>query len=132
MNRLRVRDYMSTDVVTISRDATLHDAIEKMLEHNIHGLIVVDGANSHPVGMVTTDDILALIENSQPDSDMPVSEFMSAGLVSTDPDYDLQKAVSIMTRNKIHRLPVIKDKKLLGMITGSDVMRVFKDLKLRK
>ena len=132
MNRLRVKDYMSTDVVTISRDATLHDAIEKMLEHNIHGLIVVDGASSRPVGMVTTDDILALIENSQPDSDMPVSEFMSAGLVSTDPDYDLQKAVSIMTRNKIHRLPVIKDKKLLGMITGSDIMRVFKDLKLRK
>ncbi len=132
MDRLRVRDYMSTEVVTISRDATLHDAITKMLEHNIHGLIVVDGASSRPAGIVTTDDILALIENSQPESDMPVGEFMTAGLVSTDPDYDLQKAVSIMTRNKIHRLPVIKDKKLLGIITGSDIMRVFKDLKLRK
>jgi|WetSurMetagenome_2_1015567.scaffolds.fasta_scaffold09518_4 CBS domain-containing protein len=132
MNRLKVRDYMSTDVVIISRDATLHDAIGKMLEYNIHGLIVVEGANNRPVGIVTTDDILALIENSQPEGDMPVGEFMSAGLISTDPDYDLQKAVSIMTRNKIHRLPVIKDKKLLGMITGSDIMRVFKDLKLRK
>jgi CBS domain-containing protein len=123
---------MSTDVVTISRDATLHDAIEKMLEHNIHGLIVVDGSTNRPAGIVTTDDILALIENSQPEGDMPVGEFMSAGLISTDPDYDLQKAVSIMTRNKIHRLPVIKDKKLLGIITGSDIMRVFKDLHLRK
>jgi CBS domain-containing protein len=132
MNRLKVRDHMSTDVVTISRDATLHDAIGKMLEHNIHGLIVVDGANNRPVGIVTTDDILALIENSQPEGDMPVGEFMSAGLITTDPDYDLQKAVSIMTRNKIHRLPVIKDKKLLGMITGSDIMRVFKDLNFRK
>jgi len=132
MNRLKVRDHMSTDVVTISRDATLHDAIGKMLEYNIHGLIVVDGANNRPVGIVTTDDILALIENSQPEGDMPVAEFMSAGLISTDPDYDLQKAVSIMARNKIHRLPVIKDKKLLGMITGSDIMRVFRDLKLRK
>ena len=130
MHRLRVRDYMSTEVVTISRDATLHDAIGKMLEYNIHGLIVVEGANNRPVGIVTTDDILALIENSQPEGDMPVGEFMSAGLISTDPDYDLQKAVSIMTRNKIHRLPVIKDKKLLGIITGSDIMRVFKDLKL--
>ena len=132
MDRLRVRDYMSTDVVTISRDATLHDAIGKMLEHNIHGLIVIEGTNNRPVGIETTDDILALIENSQPEGDMPVGEFMSAGLISTDPDYDLQKAVSIMTRNKIHRLPVIKDKKLLGMITGSDIMRVFRDLKLRK
>lgn len=124
---------MSTEVVTISRDATLHDAIAKMLEYNIHGLIVVDGGTGNrPVGIVTTDDILALIENSQPEGDMPVGEFMSAGLISTDPDYDLQKAVSIMTRNKIHRLPVIKDKKLLGMITGSDIMRVFKDLNLRK
>jgi CBS domain-containing protein len=132
MNRLKVRDHMSTDVVIISRDATLHDAIGKMLEYGIHGLIVVEGANNRPVGIVTTDDILALIENSQPEGDMPVGEFMSAGLISTDPDYDLQKAVSIMTRNKIHRLPVIKDKKLLGIITGSDIMRVFKDLNLRK
>jgi len=132
MEKLKVRDYMSKDVVTINKDATLHDAITKMLEHNIHGLIVVDGAGNRPIGIVTTDDILALIENSQPESDMPISEFMTAGLISTDPDYDLQKAVSIMTRNKIHRLPVIKDKKLLGVITGSDIMKVFRDLKLEK
>ncbi len=127
MDKLRVRDYMSTDVVTISKDATMRDAIEKMLENNIHGLMVVDSGEK-PVGIVTTDDILALIENGQPDNNTVVGEFMEAGLISTDPDYDLRKAVSIMTRNKIHRLPVIKNHVLLGMITGSDIMKAFRDI----
>jgi CIC family chloride channel protein len=127
MDKLRVRDYMSTDMVTISKDATMRDAIEKMLANNIHGLMVVD-SGAKPVGIVTTDDILALIENGQPDNNTVVGEFMEAGLISVDPDYDLRKAVSIMTRNKIHRLPVIKNHVLLGMITGSDIMKAFRDI----
>jgi CBS domain-containing protein len=131
MDKLRVRDYMSTEVVTISKDATLRDAIEKMLSNSIHGLIVVD-QSGRPAGIVTTDDILALMENGQPDNNTLVSEFMEAALISIDPDYDLRKAVSIMTRNKIHRLPVIKDRKLLGMLTGSDIMKAFKDITSEK
>jgi len=131
MNKLRVKDYMTREVVTIDRDATLHDAIEKILEHNIHGLMVVDSVG-RPAGIVTTDDILALIENGEPEGDTVVSEFMEAAVISIDPDYDLQRAVSIMTRNKIHRLPVIRDRKLLGIITSSDIMRAFKEVKIRR
>ena len=130
MNKLKVKDYMTRNVVTIDRDATLYDAMHKMLENDIHGLIVVDSSDK-PAGIVTTDDILTLMENNgEPNKDMPIAEFMEAGLVTIDPDYDLQKAVSIMTRNKIHRLPVIRNKVLLGMITGTDILRAFKDVKI--
>ena len=131
MNKMRVKDYMTKEVVTIDKDATLHDAIDKMLEHNIHGLVVVD-SNARPAGVVTTDDILSLMMNGEPEGDTVVLEFMEAAIISIDPDYDLQKAVSIMTRNKIHRLPVIRDRKLLGIITSSDIMKAYKNVKLAR
>lgn len=130
MNKLKVKDYMTKNVITIDRDATLYDALHKMVENGIHSLIVVDSAGK-PVGIVTTDDILSLMENNgEPNKDMPIAEFMEAALVTIDPDYDLQKAVSIMTRNKLHRLPVIRNKVLLGIITGSDILRAFKEVKI--
>lgn len=124
MKTLKVKDYMSTDVVTINRDATIHDAIEKMLEHNIHGLLVVD-ASDKPIGVITTDDILAVVERGEDGQNAVVREFMSMGIMAVDPEYDLHKTLGIMMRNKMHRLPVMKDKKLLGVITSSDILRVY-------
>lgn len=130
MNKLKVRDYMTKDVVTIDKDATLYDALHKMVENNIHGLMVVD-SNNKPVGIVTTDDILSIMDRSiEPSMDMPIADFMESALITIDPDYDLQKAVSIMTRNKIHRLPVVKNRTLLGMLTGTDILRAFKKVKM--
>jgi CBS domain-containing protein len=124
MKTLKVKDYMSKDVVTIEIDASIHDAIEKMLEHDIHGLVVVDESNK-PVGIISTDDILAVVERGETGQDAIVREFMSMGMLSVDPEYDLHKTLEIMRRNKMHRLPVMKDRKLLGIITSSDILRVY-------
>lgn len=124
MKTLKVKDYMSTDVVTINRDATIHDAIEKMLEHNIHGLIVVD-ANNKPIGVITTDDVLTVVERGEGGQNAVVREFMTTGIMAVDPEYDLHKTLGIMMRNKLHHLPVMKDKKLVGIITSNDILRVY-------
>jgi CBS domain-containing protein len=130
MKTLKVKDYMSKDVVTIEIDASIHDAIEKMLEHDIHGLVVVDESNK-PVGIISTDDILAVVERGETGQDAIVREFMSMGMLSVDPEYDLHKTLEIMRRNKMHRLPVMKDRKLLGIITSSDILRVY-EIKCKK
>ena len=130
MKTLKVKDYMSTDVVTIGVDATIHDAIEKMLENNIHGLLVLDDSGK-PLGVITTDDVLAVVEKGESGQDAIVREFMSIGIMAVDPDYDLHKTLEIMRRNKMHRLPVMKDRKLLGIITSNDILRVY-EVKYKK
>ena len=130
MKTLKVKDYMSTDVVTIGVDATIHDAIEKMLENNIHGLIVVDNSDK-PLGVITTDDILAVVEKGEDGQDSIVREFMSMGIMAVDPEYDLHKTLEIMRRNKMHRLPVMKDRQLIGIITSNDILRVY-EIKYKK
>jgi CBS domain-containing protein len=55
-----VRDYMTADPVTVVSDTPLARMAELMMEAHVHRLIVVD-AESHPVGVVTTTDILAAL-----------------------------------------------------------------------
>lgn len=130
MKKLKVKDIMSKDLVVIDKDATIHDAIEKMLSHEIHGLIVMD--NDKPVGIVTINDVMVLMEKGESGTDILVNEFMSKRIIGIEPEEDLQKAMGIMIRNNIHRLPVIKDKKLIGIITSSDLMKVCKKGFVRK
>jgi CBS domain-containing protein len=130
MNKLKVRDIMSRDPVVIDKDATIHDAIEKMLGHEIHGLIAMD--NDEAVGVVTINDALALMEKGESGTDTLVCEFMSKGIISIGPEEDLQNSLRMMISNDIHRLPVIKDEKLIGIITSSDLMRVFQGIYMRK
>jgi len=130
MKKLKVKDIMSKDLVVIDKDATIHDAIEKMLSHEIHSLIVMD--NDKPVGIVTINDVIVLMEKGESGTDILVNEFMSNEIISIGPEEDLQKAVRIMIRNNIHRLPVIKDKKLMGIITSSDLMKVYQKGFMRK
>jgi len=124
MNTLKVKDYMSKDVITINKDASIHDAIDKMLENNIHGLLILDDMGRIE-GVVTTDDVLLLIDKSETGTDMVVEDFMTRGVMTIDPEDALKKALGIMVRNKVHRLPVVKDKKILGIITSNDIMRVY-------
>lgn len=130
MKKFKIKDIMSKDLVVIDKDATIHDAIEKMLSHEIHSLIAVD--NNKPVGVVTINDVMVLMEKGESGTDVLVNEFMSKKIISIGPEEDLQKAVRIMIKNNIHRLPVIKDKKLIGIITSSDLMKVFQKRYIRK
>lgn len=130
MKKLKVKDIMSKDLVVIDKDATIHDAIEKMLSHEIHGLIAMD--NDKPVGVVTINDALVLMEKGESGTDALVDEFMSKKIISIEPEDDLQKAGGIMIKNNIHRLPVIEDKKLIGIITSSDLMKVCQKIYIRK
>lgn len=130
MKKLKVKDIMSKDLVVIDKDATIHDAIEKMLSHEIHGLIAMD--NDKPVGVVTINDAMVLMEKGESGTDVLVNEFMSKEIISIEPEEDLQKAVGIMIKNNIHRLPVIKDEKLRGIITSNDLMRAFQKGSMRR
>jgi CBS domain-containing membrane protein len=134
MNELRVRDFMTQNVVTVRPDDTIAKAYELMLDNRFRHLIVVDGEGGL-LGLLTHRDLLrhALIERS----DLPLSlqrsvmkrilveEVMTSEVETAKPGQLLQDAAVVMFENKYGCLPVVEGARVVGIITEADFVRFF-------
>ena len=116
-----VKDIMSKNVVTITLNKTSFEAAELMNSEEVGCLVVVE--NDFPVGIVTERDFVRRIVAKKLSYDEKISEIMSKNLVTVDPDTSLKEAARLMSDNKIRRLPVVKQKKLVGIVVASDFVR---------
>ena len=116
-----VRDLMTKDITTIDLDKTVFDAAKLMSEKMVGCLVVMDG--EVPVGIVTERDFVRKVVAKRLPLDIKISEIMSKPLLFIDPDSSIREAARVMLKNKIRRLPVIKENKLVGIIVVSDFAR---------
>jgi len=119
----RVKDLMSRDIVTISPDSTMHEAVEKMQSIGIHGMVVAK--DGKPMGMISTYDVLLLMARRDHGKHVTVEEVMSTELVTTTQDADVIDAIELMLSNHILRLPVIEGGEIVGIITATDLIDSF-------
>ncbi len=116
-----VKDIMTKDVITIESSKTVYDAAQLMDEKGLGCLIVV--IKGFPVGIITERDIVRRIVAKRSSLDIKLSEMMTKSLITVDPDASIKEAARIMSTNKIHRLPVLKENKLVGIVAASDFVR---------
>ena len=96
---------MVKSVITVEAKATVKTAVELMNKHQIGCLIVVE--KEKPVGIVTERDILKRVISKPEDPEKTrVSKIMSKPLLVGKPQMDISKAVKIMFKQKIKKLPV--------------------------
>ena len=141
---MRVRDIMKKDVYTISPQATLKEAIEKLYELKVSGLIVANEKNE-VVGILSEKDVYRAFYPSYEDfynspelftdykkqeaeiknkTNVLVQEVMTQKVIKIDPDEYIMKVGSIMLSRNIHRLPVVnKNGKLVGVISRGCIYR---------
>jgi len=119
----KVKDLMTDEVITIEPEATIHEAVEKMRNHGIHGVIVAK--DNKPVGIISNYDVLLLMARREHGKDVKVEELMSTELVTTTPEEDIIEALELMLRNHILRLPVLDEGKLIGILTTTDLIDAF-------
>jgi CBS domain-containing protein len=117
----KVKDVMTTTVITIESNKTVAEATALMAENDVSNLIVMD--NNTPTGIVTERDFVRRVLAKDKPSKTKISEIMSTPLKLIDPDAPLKEAARIMVRKRIRKLPVIKDNKLVGIITTNDFAR---------
>lgn len=115
----RAENGMIYDPVTIKRDKTVADALGLMSEYKIGGIPVVDD-EGYLVGIVTNRDL-----RFEKDFDRSVKEVMtSENVITTNQTTDLEKAVDILQRHKIEKLPVVdNNNKLIGLVTYKDITK---------
>ena len=117
-----VRSMMSKPVRTVQADQPLKVAVARMTDHNIGSLVVVKGEVS--VGIITERDIIRELAREPGNSlSTPCSDLASVPLVTVGPDMDVWDAFVVMLRNKIRRLPVMNDGKLVGILSERDLFK---------
>lgn len=113
---------MIRNVITIEQERTTQDAAKLMAEHNIGSVIVVSGGK--PIGVVTERDLVRKVcARDIVSSSVPISEVMSAPLIWAEPEMELETAVQRMFNNKIRRLPILENEKLVGIVTVTDLAK---------
>lgn len=118
----KVKDVMTKTVITVEANKTVTEAAALMAENDVGNLIVMDDDNT-PIGIVTERDFVRRVLAKEKPSKTKISEVMSTPLRVIDPDAPLKEAARRMVRKRIRRLPVIKDNKLVGIITTTDFAR---------
>jgi len=132
-----VRERMSTNPITITAETTMTDALRTMREHQVRRLPVLD-EQGRMVGIVSEKDLLYASPSSATSlsiyemhymlTRLKATELMTSDVITVAPDVPLEEAARIMTDNKIGGLPVLENGKLVGIITETDIFKVFLEL----
>jgi acetoin utilization protein AcuB len=134
---IRVKDWMSRSAVTIHSDALVRGAVEMMKKRRIRHLPVVD-REGHLVGIVTDRDLRQVVFDPAVQerlgtlgdalSTLRVRDVMTWGVVIVHPESDVRHAARLMREQKIGALPVVDGDRVVGILTETDVLRVFQDV----
>jgi CBS domain-containing protein len=117
-----VGEVMKKEVVMIDSSLTVKDAARKMKEAGI-GCVVVTEKNV-PVGILTERDFVRKIAANEKPMSTPIKDVMTSPLILIDPDSTLWELAELMKQKKIHRVPVVDENKLVGIITATDITRI--------
>ena len=122
---MKVKGWMNKNVITISPDAGLRDAIEIMHHHSIRHLPVMKGTEM--VGFVTESNLRQYLLTDIM-HDLTMSDVMIINPITIDPNASIDSAARLIYEYKIGGLPVLEKRKLVGIITITDILGAFIEL----
>lgn len=131
-----VRQFMTSQVFTVSPEESIADTMVLMREKKINKLPVMDKGKL--VGFVTDGDLrevspspattLSIFELNYLIAKTPIREVAVKKVITCQPDTKLEDAALLMREQKISGLPVLDDGKLVGIITATDILDAFLDI----
>lgn len=117
-----IRSIMTQDVVSIHVSSKISEALEMMKKHKIGGLPVVDD-DKRVSGIITEKDVISLFKGKI--SGVKVRELMTRRVVTTTPGTCILEAEKTMVEQGFRRLPIVSNKKVLGMVTARSILSFF-------
>jgi len=127
-----VRDWMTTDPVTVRAGTSLGGARALMQRDEVGRLLVVDDAG-RLLGVVTRGDVLEAwpsrfqplepVEVRELMARVAVDEVMAATVVTVDPETTISEAANVMFEERVGALPVLERGRVVGILTCSDLLQ---------
>ena len=115
------KDIMSTEIVTITEDATMKHVIQLLVTRGITGLPVVSD-DMELLGMVTEKDVLKTLYNRDAQV-KSVADLMTSDTIWFDENDDLIKVFKGLVENNFRRVPILSQGKLVGVISRTDIIK---------
>jgi len=124
----RIEDFLKLNknrqIWTISKDQSVRQALVLMSEKNIGAIIIVDN-NDFPIGIFSERDYARkIILKGKSSKDTLLDEVMTKELITVTRDYKIDQCMEIMNEKRIRHLPVLEDKKIVGIISIGDVLKI--------
>ena len=115
-------DEKGHDIQSIHPDDSVFDAIQKLANANIGSLIVVE--DDRPIGIFTERDYARnVILKGKSSPTTRVRDIMTTRVVYAQPEQTVEQCMAVMTDKHIRHLPVLRDEKLIGMISIGDLVK---------
>ena len=123
MNELsEILDQKGHDVLEIEGDATVFEAVKRMVEANVGSLLVTN--EGEVVGIVTERDYLRRVAlEGRTDKETPVREIMSAPLIVVTPQTTVDECMALMTDRRIRHVPVVDEGQVVGIVSIGDMVK---------
>lgn len=116
-------DAMTKGLISIKPEATIAACAKKMISKGVGGILVLE--NNELKGIVTEKDMVEkIVAKGKDPRKSSVKEIMSRKIVSISPEEDLYEAMITMRDEEVRRLPVLNNKKPIGLLTAKDILRI--------
>ncbi len=110
-----------SNVYSVISQLTVYEALKAMGEKNVGALLVME--DEKLLGIISERDYARkIILKGKSSADTLVKEIMTEKVISVSPDDNIEKCMELMSEKKIRHLPVVKDEKVIGVISITDVV----------
>ncbi|WP_299120933.1 CBS domain-containing protein [uncultured Winogradskyella sp.] len=129
---LKVKDYMTTNLITFRPDQSVQEVVESLIKHKISGGPVVN-EKQELVGIISEGDCLKQLSESRyynmPLEHDNVEKRMAINVETIDGNLDVFDAANKFLQSKRRRFPIIENGKLVGQISQKDILKAALELK---
>jgi CBS domain-containing protein len=123
---LRVRDYMSTKLITFKSSERIENVIDGLIKHRISGAPVVNDKNEL-IGVISEGDCIKHISDSRyynmPLENSTVEKLMVKNVETIDGNMNIFDAANKFLESKRRRFPIVENGKLVGQISQKDILK---------
>ena len=108
-------------VLSIPADATVHAALERLAEHDVGVLVVLEGGK--PAGIFSERDLARKVElRGRTAKTTAVREVMTPEVLYVTPGHTLDRCMVLMKKDRVRHLVVVEDNKVLGVVSARDIL----------
>ena len=125
---LSLKSIMTRDVITVTPETSIFDAMELLKAHKISGMPVVD-AEMRVKGILTEKDVLRILIDDEIEYKHTVGDYMTTDVVAFSENDSAIKVCQFFINSHIRRVPILEDGKLIGIVSRRDIISLILEAK---
>lgn len=125
---LPVKSIMTTGVITVKADTPIYEALYLLAKNKISGIPAVDGEDK-VIGILSEKDVLRILVDKKLDHKKTVDDYMSRDVICFQEDDSAIDVCKFFIRSNIRRVPIVKDNKLVGILSRADIIPLILEAK---